>query len=248
MEVRQDRVEEAYLQAAQTFSDLVYTEYDSLKPAAEALNLSIQQSNWVSPSSAGMNPLLDNAQLLEAVFSAESLEERRNTEAIEIQPNTLLSARVIEHAPAADMPFEEVSNDIVDFLKSERAIEMARAEGEATVEKLRNGERVKGLNWSKPNFVTLQRRQGLHPEGARAVFSVDATQLPAYAGVSVDDGRYVIYLISKVQNVDSVSTDQLQTARRQLSQIAQQAQYANFVASLRERNEVQVREDEVLPE
>jgi peptidyl-prolyl cis-trans isomerase D len=233
-EVREDRVQEAYLEAAQTFSDLVYTEYDSLKPTAETLNLTIQQSDWVSPASGGNNPLLNNPQLLEAVFSAESLEERRNTEAVEVQPNT--------------MPFEDVSADIVDFLKSERAIERAKTEGEAIVEKLNSGEKVSGLDWSRPNFVTLQRRQGLHPEGARAVFSADAAKLPAYSGVAVDDGRYVIYRVSKVQEVGAVSPDQLQTASRQLSQITQQEQYANVVGSMRDRSDVRVREDRVQPE
>ena len=160
----------------------------------------------------------------------------------------MLSARVGEHAPASDMPFEDVSADIVDFLKSERAIERAKTEGEAIVEKLNSGEKVSGLDWSRPNFVTLQRRQGLHPEGARAVFSADAAKLPAYSGVAVDDGRYVIYRISKVQEVESVSPDQLQTASRQLSQITQQEQYANVVGSMRDRSDVRVREDRVQPE
>ncbi|UCH48557.1 MAG: SurA N-terminal domain-containing protein [Betaproteobacteria bacterium] len=247
-EVRESRVQEAYLEAAQTFSDLVYTEYDSLKPTADTLNLTIQQSDWVSPTSGGMNPLLNNTQLLEAVFSAESLEERRNTDAVEVQPNTMVSARVVEHAPPSDMPFEEVSGDIVDFLKSERAIEQAKTEGDAIVEKLISGEEVKGLDWSRPSFVTLQRREGLHPEGARAVFSADAAKLPAFVGVAIDDGRYVVYRITEVREVESVSPDQLQTASRQLSQITVQEQYANIVGSMRERSEVRVREDRVQPD
>ncbi len=247
-EVQQDRVQEAYLEAAQTFSDLVYTEYDSLKPTADALNLTIQQSDWVSPVSSGMNPLLNNTQLLEAIFSAESLEERRNTEAVEVQPNTMVAARVVEHAPASDMPFEDVSADIIDFLKAERAIEQAKARGEALVKKLNDGEKVKGLDWSRPNSVTLLRRQGLHPEGARAVFTADTSKLPAYAGVVVDDGRYVVYRISKVQEVESVSPEQVQTSRRQLSQIAQQEQYSSVVESMRERSDVRVRQDRVQPD
>ncbi len=247
-EVREGQVQDAYLRAAQTFTDLVYTEYDSLKPTADELNLSIQTSDWISPSGGGMNPLLNNPGLLEAVFSTESLEDKRNTQAIEVQPNALLSARVIEHAPSADMPFEDVSKDIVDFLKTERAVEIAKQEGEAILEKLRSGERLSGLKWSKPGMVTLQRRQGLHPEGARAVFSADAKELPAYAGVSVDDGRYVIYRITKVRDVESVSPDEVQTATRQLSQLAEQEQYSAFVKNLRERSEVKVNEERLAPQ
>jgi peptidyl-prolyl cis-trans isomerase D len=247
-EVREGRVQDAYLQAAQTFSDLVYTEYDSLKPTADALKLTIQKSDWISPNGGSMNPLLNKPELLQAVFAAESLEDKRNTQAIEVQPNTMLSARVIEYAPSTDMPFEDVSKDIVDFLKTERAIEMAKEEGEAVLEKLKTGEQLNQLKWSKPGTVTLQSRQGLHPEGARAVFSADTRKLPAYAGISAEDGRYVIYRISKVRDVESVSPDEVQTASRQLSQIAEQEQYSAFVAGLRERSEVRVNENKVVPE
>jgi len=246
-EIRKGAVQDAYLQAAQTFSDMVYTEYDSLQPTADALGLSIQQSDWISPAGGAMNPLLNNPKLLEALFSAEMLEERRNTDAIEVQPNTLLSARVVEHKAPTDMPFEDVSKDIIDHLSAQKAIELANEEGAATLEKLNNGERLK-LNWSKPGYVTLQRGKGLHAEGMRAVFSADTSSVPVYAGVSVDDGRYVIYRISDVRDVESVSTDEAETASRQLSQLAVQEQHAGYVRSLRERSNVTVNESRLNPD
>ncbi len=245
-EISTSAVQDAYLQAAQTFSDMVYTEYDSLQPTADALNLTVQQSDWISPSGAGVNPLLNNPKLLEALFSAEMLEERRNTDAIEVQPNMLASARVVEHKAPTDMPFADVSQDIVDHLGALQAIELAHQEGEATLAKLNNGEQLK-LNWSKPGYVTLLRRQGLHAEGVRAVFSADTGSVPVYAGVAVDDGRYVIYRISKVRDVESVSQDEAETASRQLSQLAVQEQHASFVGSLRERSDVVINERRLNP-
>ena len=247
-QLRESKIQQAYAQAAQQFNDLVYTDYDSLKPAADALNLTIQKSDWVSPTSGGGNPLLNNPKLLEAVFSTDSLEKHHNTEAIEVQPNTLVAARVVEHSPAADMDFKDVKSDIVEFLKSQHAIEMARKEGEATLEKLKKGEQVKGLDWSKAGMVSMKNLHGLHPEGARAVFSVEATNLPSYAGLSIDDGRYVIYRISKIKKVDSVSPDELKTASTQLTQIAQQEEYTSFLKSMRDRVKIKVREDKVVPE
>jgi peptidyl-prolyl cis-trans isomerase D len=246
-EIRKSAVQDAYLQAAQTFSDMVYTEYDSLQPTADALGLTVQQSNWISPEGGGVNPLLNNPKLLEALFSAEMLEERRNTNAIEVGENTLVSARVIEHKTATDMPFADVSQDIVDHLGAQKAIELASQEGEATLTKLKDGEQLK-LKWSKPGYVTLQRGQGLHADGVRAVFSADTNNLPAYAGVAADDGRYVIYRISAVRDVESISDDELETARRQLTQLAVQEQYADYVGSLRERSEVIINESRLSPE
>jgi len=247
-QLRESKIQQAYAQAAQQFSDLVYTDYDSLKPAADALNLTIQKSDWVSPTSGGGNPLLNNPKLLEAVFSTDSLEKHHNTEAIEVQPNTLVAARSIEHSPATDMEFKDVKGDIVEFLKSQKAVEMAMKEGEATLEKLKKGEQVKGLDWSKAGMVSMKNLHGLHPAGARAVFGAETTHLPSYVGLSIDDGRYVIYRISKVNKLESVSPDELKAAGTQLTQIAQQEEYTSFLKSMRDKVKIKVREDRVAPE
>jgi peptidyl-prolyl cis-trans isomerase D len=238
-QARKDRIQRAYAEAAQTFGDMVYSQYDSLKPAAEALNLTIQQSDWIAKSGGGGNPLLNNERLLELVFSAESIADRRNTEAIEVQPSMLLSARVIEHAPASTVPFEQVSKDIVDHLVLQSAIERAEKEGRATLEKLQKGEKP-GLQWSSPQYVSLQQRQGLLPEAAKAVFSADVKSLPAYVGVPAEDGRFVVYRISEVRDVESVKPEQVASTGQQIGQMAAQAQYQDFVTSLRERAKVKI--------
>lgn len=238
-ELRKSHMQRAFAEAAQRFSDLVYEQYDSLKPVAQTLNLTVQQSDWVGRSGGSMNPILNNPKLLEAVFSAEALEEKRNTEAIEVQPNMLISARVIERKPVTTLAFEDVQKDIVDLLKHQRATELSEAAGRDTLDKLRKGETLK-LDWSPARYVSLQRREGLHPEGARAVFGADIAKPPAYAGVSASEGRFVIYRISNVRNVDSVSPEQVQAARRQLSQMVTQEQFQSFLASVRTQADVKI--------
>jgi peptidyl-prolyl cis-trans isomerase D len=238
-ELRKERARSAFNQAAQTFSDMVYEQYESLKPVAEALKLTIQKSDWIGKNGDNANPLFNNPAFLEQVFSSESVSNRRNTEAVEVQPNMLLSARVIEHVAATAVPFNEVKADIVARLEADRATELARQEGTAALEKLKAGEAV-GLRWSPPIMVTVVRRQGLHPEAAQAVFGADTSKLPAYAAAQGPQGQYVIYRISRVEDVESVSPEQIKGASAQISQIAAQEQFAAFLASLRERAGVKV--------
>jgi peptidyl-prolyl cis-trans isomerase D len=238
-QARKDRIQRAYGEAAQTFGDIVYSQYDSLKPAAEALNLTIQTSDWIARTGGGGNPLLNNEKLLEQVFSPESINDRRNTEAIEVQPSMLLSARVMEHAPASTVPFEQVTKDIIDHLTMQRSIELAEKEGRAALEKLQKGEKS-GLQWTSGQYVSLQQRQGLHPEAAKAVFSADVKSLPAYVGVPAEDGRFVVYRISEVRDVENVKPEQVASTGKQIEQMAGQAQYQDFVSSLRERAKVKI--------
>jgi peptidyl-prolyl cis-trans isomerase D len=241
-EIRKARADEAYLKASQTFTDLVYTEFDSLQPVADQLKLTIQKSDWVGRDSGGFNPMLNNPDVLTAVFSPEVLEEKRNTQAFEVQPGVLVSARVVEHALEEKMKFEDVASDIKDFMKSERSLAKAKEAGEAALAKLKSGEKVSG-DWSKPGVVTLVNRQGLHAEGLSAVFGMDRTALPGYAGMANEDGRYVIYRVTKVTDKDDEVEGQLDAGKRQITSMTQQQQSAQYLNTLREKANVRIKTD-----
>jgi len=238
-EVRKPKLGKAYAEAADSFNNLVYEQFDSLQPAADALKLIVQTSDWVSRAGGNSNPLFNNVKLLNAVFSDEVLKKKRNTSAIEAQPNMLLAARVIEHKPATAMPLEQVRNDVMQYLTDKGAIELAEKDGRAALEKLRNGALVT-RTWSPSQPVSLQKRQGLHHDGAQAVFGADVSKLPAYAGVPADQGRFVVYRITKVKDVTAIDPEQRKALGRQLAEMVGQEQYVAYLASLRERADVKI--------
>ena len=242
-DIKQSKVEEAYIKASQTFSDLVYTEFDSLQPVADELKLTIQTSDWVSRDSAGFNTLLDKPELLQAIFSAEALDEKRNTQAFEVQPKTLVAARVVEHALETDMAYEDVSEEIQQFLQSKGALDMAISKGTEALETLKKGEQLSDAEWSKPQMVTMVKRQGLHPEGLKAVYGVGKDELPAHVGMEIDDGRYVIFKVSKIVDMEEVTEDDMSTAKEQLVQMVKQQQMSAYIASLRDKASVRIKGD-----
>ena len=89
-------------------------------------------------------------------------------------------------------------------------------------------------------MVTRERRGGLHPEGAQAVFSVDTSKLPAYAGLAAPDGRYVIYRISRVVDVETVDAEARKALAQQLEQVAGLESDAARLSSLKQRSDVKV--------
>jgi peptidyl-prolyl cis-trans isomerase D len=238
-EVRKPKLGRAYAEAADSFNNLVYEQFDSLQPAADALKLTVQKSDWVSRAGGNPNPLFNNEKLLGAIFSDEVLKNKHNTSAIEVQSSMLLSARVMEHMPATALPLEQVRKDVMQFLTDKGAIDLAEKEGREALEKLQNGETM-ALSWSPSQPVSLQKRQGLHPEGAQAVFSADVSKLPAYAGVPAAQGRFVVYRITKVKDVTAVDPQQRKALGKQLADMAGQEQYAAYLASLRERADVKI--------
>ena len=238
-EIRKPRVAKAFAEAADNFNNLVYEQFDSLQPAVDALKLTVQKSDWLSRAGGNPNPLLNNDKLLAALFSDEVLKNKHNTSAIEVQPNMLLAARVVEHKPSEGLPLDQVRKDILQHLADQAATQLAEKEGRAALDKLKKGESVV-LSWSAAQTVTLQKRQGLHPEAAQSVFGADTTKLPAYAGVPVSQGRFVIYRVTKVKDVTETSPEQRKALAKQLTQMIGQEQYIAYLASLRERADVKI--------
>jgi peptidyl-prolyl cis-trans isomerase D len=238
-EVRKSKAARLFAAQAEDFSNLVYDQPDSLKPAAEKFKLNLQNSGWVTRQAGGDMPLLNNEKLMHSIFSDNAIKRHQNTEAVEVAPNIIIAARVTEHEPAKQRPIEEVRAQIVAALTQEKAGETARKEGEALLEKLRKGGET-SAKWSSSQMVTRETREGLHPEAAAAVFAADASKLPAYVGVTAPGGRYVIYRVSKVVDVDNVDPAQRKEIAKQLAPIAGQETLAARIGSLKQNADVKI--------
>jgi peptidyl-prolyl cis-trans isomerase D len=236
-ELRKQRAQKRFVEAAETFSNMVYEQPDSLKPAAERFKLPIRTTPWIEKSANQELGPLDNPKLLAALFSADAIRNKRNTDAIEVAPNTLVAARVAEHQPAAQRSFDQVKGEILERLRRQAAAELAQKEGEAKLAELRKGADA-GLKWSGPKTVSRRDTQGLPGELARPVMSADVSKLPAYVGVQLPQQGYVIARISRVTEGEKV--DEAQAVQR-ASQIYGAAQYEAYIDSLRKQADIEVR-------
>ncbi|HZQ73655.1 MAG TPA: SurA N-terminal domain-containing protein [Burkholderiales bacterium] len=237
-QIARDKGAKKFAEQAEAFSNMVYEQPDSLKPAAERFKLKVQTTGWISKSAGQELGALDNPKLLAALFSTDAIKNKRNTDAIEVAPSTLVSARVLEYQPARQRTFDEVKGEIVDLLRKREAAELARKDGEAKLEALRKGQDV-GVKWSNPRTVSRREPGGLPGEVLQKVVTADVSKLPAYAGVPVPDAGFVLLRISKV-----IEPDPKQLAEdKSVAQLYGAAQYDALLASLREHASISVRKE-----
>jgi peptidyl-prolyl cis-trans isomerase D len=111
-ELKKARAAKRFNEAADSFQNMVYEQSDSLKPVAERFKLPVQTTGWIVKSSAQELGALDNPKLVAALFSADSVQNKRNTDAIEVAPATLVAARVAEYQPAAQRSLDEVRQEL----------------------------------------------------------------------------------------------------------------------------------------
>ena len=134
------------------------------------------------------------------VFTNEVLKDKRNTEAVEVSNNTLVSARVVDYKPTAPRSFDEVKGGIEDLLKIEKATQLAITKGTTSLATLKEGKDASGLDWIAPVVVDRKNAQGLTELTMSNVFKIDTAKLPAYAGISDSKKGYLLIKVTAVQN------------------------------------------------
>ena len=128
-ELRRQQAQRKFAELAEQFTNLVYEQSDSLQPAADRLKLEVHKMNGLTRQSALAAPL-NNPKLLAAVFSADALEKKRNTEALEVGPSQLVAARVVHHVPAAALPYDKVQDNVRQSWLTQAALAAARQAGQ----------------------------------------------------------------------------------------------------------------------
>jgi peptidyl-prolyl cis-trans isomerase D len=239
-ELRRVQASRRFAEIADNFNNVVYEQSDSLKPAAEVAGSAPRQSGWISRESAP--PPLNSPKLLAAIFSSEALKEKRNTEAVEAAPGTLVAARVIESKPAATQPFEEVRAALEKRLALREASRLAVAEGRRLLEELRQGKPAR-VDWSKPALVSRESTKDLPEPVARQAFRADVSKLPAYAGVETGQGAYALVRVSRVEAAEKLQPERAKAMEDQVGAMVAQETLTAYVASLRQKAGVKINKE-----
>ena len=226
-ELRKQQAQKAFANLADNFNNLVYENATSLQPAAAAAKLTVQESGWMTAKTAP--PPFNNATLSAALFSAESIKSRQNTEAIEVKPGTLVAARVADYRPARVRPLAEVAQAIETKLRAEQSARLLTQKGEATIQALAKGNE-EGLKWSPFQVVSRQPSAMLDATAVKAVFQANTDKLPAYTGFARPDGSYRIVRVSRVLDAPALDPMLLSSIESGLTQAQQRADMKALLA------------------
>lgn len=241
-ELRQQWAARKHAEMAEGFSNAVYEQADSLQPTAEKYKLAMQQSDWLIRGGAAAEPFT-NAKLMAALFSDDAIRNKRNTEAVEVAPNVLVSARVLEHKPAALQPLEAVSATIEKMLVRQEAVKRAVKDGEEKLARLTQGTDEGGVSWGAARTVSRAAAPGLPQEAVRAIFKADMAKLPAHVGVSVPGG-YALYRISRVNPyaaaADGAETPRVKSMRNRYARLVAEEEFAAWLAVLKGRYPIEI--------
>jgi len=193
--LRQSLAQKRWPEMAEQFTNIVYEQSDSLKPAVEKLKLELQTATVQRNPVPGAQGPLASAKFLEAIFANEAVANKRNTDAVEFGANRLVAGRVVQHSPARTLPLAEVKDKVRERLVAKMGAELALKEGQERLAALQ-----KNSAETLPNTAVVSRAQmaGLPRTVLDPVLSADAGKLPAVIGVDLKDQGYIVVRVTKL--------------------------------------------------
>lgn len=193
--LRQQKAADKFAEMAEKFSNAVYEQSDTLKPAADLVGAKLEQSAWLIKGAAGAEPW--TAKMLQAIFNDEVIKNKRNTPAIEVAGNTLVAARILEYKPASVRALSEVQEVIKQKLLRQQALELTEKQGKSMLTQLQSGNKP-ALSWGAAQSLTRAQHGSLDAGLVRQIFQANAAKLPQFVGAEDSQNGYMLVRIDAV--------------------------------------------------
>ena len=238
-DLRAQQAQRKFAESAEAFTNGVYEQSDSLRPVAERLKLDIKTADKLTRTPArGASGPSANTRFLAALFSDDAVQKKRNTEAIEVGPNQLVSGRVVSHSPARTLPLTEVHAAVREKLVASRAAEMARKDGEARLASWK----ANPAQAASATTVTVSRDQpqGVAPMVLEAALRADPTKLPEQLGVDLGAQGYAVLTVKRIVSRTAPDDATAKQARTQFGQVWASAENQAYYAMLKDRYKVTI--------
>jgi peptidyl-prolyl cis-trans isomerase D len=233
-EARKQQAQKKFAEMAETFTNAVYEQSDSLKPIADKLKLEVKTASNVTRNPApGAAGALANPKFLNAIFSADAIEKKRNTEALELANKQLVSGRIAQYTAARTLPLADVKERVREKLLAARSFELAKKEG---MDKL-TAWKAAPASAVMPVAVEVARNQpqNFPVQIVEATLKADTTKLPDFVGVEVPGRAYYVAKINKVLPPVAADDATAKQGRVQVSQAWLAAEDQAYYNLLKER-------------
>jgi peptidyl-prolyl cis-trans isomerase D len=241
-DLKTQQAQRKFAEVAEAFTNGVYEQSDGLKPIAEKLKLELKTATNVQrKATPAMTGPLANAKFLATLFSADSIEKKRNTEAVELGSNQLIAGRIVQYTPARTIALQEVRTVVRDRLIASRAAEMAKKDG---VEKLAAWKSGPVPTLPAPAVVSREQGQDKNIPGAvlDAALRADPTTLPVWIGVDLGNQGYAIARINKILPRDNAAAaSNAAQEQKQYAQWISGAENQAYYAVLKDRFKVEMK-------
>lgn len=235
--------EKLYFEMAEELANVSYDDPTSLEPAASELNLSIEQSDWMTRNQT--EGVIAKPKVLGAAFSDDVLRERNNSELIELDSTSSVVVRILDHQEASVRPLDEVHDQISERLAKQKAEEQAGAEAEKRLAEI-NGDNpllqaAGSYAVTGPVIVDRNSRElppALSSELFRTVKPQPGEVMPG--SVKLATGDFAVFVLSKVTEGESAEAEASKQQADQIRRLYGRNYYERVMDDLEARADIEI--------
>jgi peptidyl-prolyl cis-trans isomerase D len=243
--LREQKASVKFAELADKFSNTVYEQSDTLKPAAELIGAKIERSGWLVNGVETGEPW--TTKMLQAIFTDEVIKNKRNTPAVEVGPNILVSARVIEYKPVSVSAFADVREKIRQKLVLKQALQMAAEQGKAILHQLQSGKGSPKLTWEPVQPITRAQHGSLDAGLVNNIFKANPEKLPYYVGVEANQKGYLLARIDAIKDGDPQDQEKRSRYAQQLRQLTGEEMFRAYLDDTRKSANIKINLTDAAP-
>jgi len=183
-ELRREQADQHFYELAEQLATLTYEHPEALLPAAEQLELKLQESDWLSREGTAAG-ITAEPKVIQAAFSEELRRSGYNSEVIELAPTHLVVLRPLEHREASRKPLAEVRDEVFAAVQRQIAERLAQEAAAAALTAIAAGGEASdfatpsdetaasesAITWQPPRTISRESRD-LDPALITAAFAM----------------------------------------------------------------------------
>jgi peptidyl-prolyl cis-trans isomerase D len=242
--------ERRFLEQADRMVDIIYEDPTTLEAAAEELGLEVLEAGPFGREGSELG-MASNSAVVSTAFSDLVLAQGVVSDPVDLGVNHIVLVLLKEHLPEAQLPLEEVRDQVAESVRRERAMEAASlAAGEILASVADGADPAVLAESSGLEFVQFEaatrNSQEIDARLRRELFLMapPGDDGPARSVVELDEGFAVIQLDSVTPGEITEETAFLRQAySRRISNATATTEILGFVKMLREQSIIEVYED-----
>jgi peptidyl-prolyl cis-trans isomerase D len=250
-EFRREQAQNAFYEKSQQLADEAFTALSELDSVAKKTGLPLHTVERFTRQGGG--DFGADRKVIDAVFSAPVLEDRQNSQPVEVGEDSVVVLRVTDHRPSQQRPIDEVRDEITAQLRESVAQKAAADAAAALAKRVADGEGFEqaiataGLKATAAQSVTRLGPENpeaapVAPELVKAIFQVPhpVDGKPSAGAATLASGDQAVFVVKNVRagGLDAAAAAELPMRAQQAAQLNGAVEFTAYLEELKRTSKI----------
>ncbi|MDT8453477.1 MAG: SurA N-terminal domain-containing protein [Gammaproteobacteria bacterium] len=243
---KQNIVSNRFYELSEIMAATAYENPESLQAIVDALDVQPKTSEYFTRDSG--TDIASHEEVRAAAFSKLVLDDKSNSDVIEISPEHIVVLRVMDREPASLLPLDSVRSAIERNVRLRKAHEKTLAAADEAKARINSGEVMvkdvvaEGVILETSEMLTRDDTEKADPAVLEAAFSMAAPEAGKVVAndVAMYSGDVALVVLEEVRTPDDISQAQIDAIKTKVLQDLSTMEFNTVLQAIRDKAELQI--------